>query len=77
MTTEVSSTTTATIKGFKYPVEVLGYRKQNGYTIVSVRVLPRTDGFQPKPFKHPFDIYPPFAYSEEGEVLQSQLAVQS
>lgn len=77
MTTEVSTQAVATIKGFQYPVEVLGYRKQNGYTIVHVRVLPREDGFQPKPFKHPFDIYPPHAYSEEGEVLQSQLAVQS
>ena len=70
-------TVTARIKGYRYPVEILGYRKQAGLTIVRVRVMPRDDGFQPKPFKHAFDIYPPFVYSEEGEVLQSMLEAAS
>jgi hypothetical protein len=66
---------TATIKGYQYPVEVLGYRRQAGFTIVRVRILPRPDGFQPKPFRALGDVYPPFVYSEEGEVLQSMLEV--
>ena len=69
-------TVTPTIKGYKFPVEVLGYRKHAGFTIVRVRVLPREDGFQPRPFKHLFDIYPPFEYSAEGEVLRSMLEVE-
>jgi hypothetical protein len=72
---EADTQVVATIRGYRYPVEILGYRKQAGFTIVRVRVLPRNDGFQPKPFKHAFDIYPPFVYSEEGEVLQSMLEV--
>ena len=75
LTQSPARTVTARIKGYRYPVEILGYRKQAGFTIVRVRVLPRDDGFQPKPFKHTFDIYPPFVYSEEGEVLQSMLEV--
>ena len=68
-------TVTATIKRYPYPVELLGYRKQGGFTIVRVRVLPREDGFQPKPFRALGDVYPPFVYSADGEVLKSMLEV--
>ena len=66
-------TVTAKIKGYQYPVEVLGYRKQNGYTIVHVRVLPREDGFQPKPFCNMRGMPP--TYHDDGEVLKSMLEV--
>jgi hypothetical protein len=69
-------TVTAKIKGYQYPVELLGYRKQGGFTIVRVRVLPREDGFQPKPFRALGDVYPPFVYSPEGKVLKSMLEVK-
>lgn len=67
---------TAKIKGYRYPVKVLGYRKQGNFIIVRVRVLPRKDGYQPKPFRHMGDVYPPFDYSAEGEVLKSMLEVE-
>ena len=65
----------ATIKGNRYRVELLDNRHQNGYDIVKVRVLPNEDGFQPKPFCSRDQVYPPFVYSNEGEVLASQLEV--
>ena len=66
----------ATIKGFRYPVQLLSVRKQNGYQIVKVRVLPRDDGFQPKPFSS-CTWSAPFVYSAEGEVLAKMLEVES
>jgi hypothetical protein len=66
--------TRAEIKGFTYPVIVLKTRVQEGCEIATVKVLPRSDGYQPKPFK--------FAersgytiYSEVGDVLGTMLVI--
>jgi hypothetical protein len=65
----------ATIRGRRYPVECIGLRRENGYKIVKVRVLPRDDGFQPKPFVT-CRWSAPFVYSDEGEVLADHLDVE-
>jgi len=65
----------ARIKGRRYPVECISSRKHNGYTVVTVRVLPREDGFQPRPFVHGA-WSAPWVLSEEGEVLADNIDVQ-
>ncbi len=66
--------TRAEIKGFTYPVVVLKTRVQEGHEIATVKVLPRSDGYQPKPFKF-YDCNGFSVYSEVGDVLGTMLVI--
>ena len=64
----------ATISGNEYPVELLGTRKEKGFRIVNVRVLPNDAGFTPRPFVR-CTWSAPFVSDSEGEVLEDAIKV--